>query len=353
MTAPPAPTTLLTDAVPDPMEAPPLRWGVLGAGYIGGSFADAVARYTAGSVIATGSRDVAKAVRFAAEHGIERAYGSYEELVTDPDVDAVYIATPHSHHREHARLAIGAGKHVLVEKAFTRNATEARQVVDAARGAGVFCMEAMMTRHLPHVAALRDVIARGDIGEVRELRAGFDVASPFDAQHRMYRPELAGGVLLDLGIYPLSFAVDLLGLPDEVRATGLLAPTGVDVHDAIVLRYGQEALASLSTTVRAASPSVATIVGSEGRIDVAEQYFVPTSFRVTSASGLVQEYDGRPRDEAGRPYEEGKQYEAAEVARCIAEGLTESPRMTLDETLALMEIMDDVRAQIGVVYPGE
>jgi predicted dehydrogenase len=353
MTAQTEPTTLLTDAVPDPMEAPGLRWGVLGAGYIGGSFADAVSRHTAGSVIATGSRDVAKAVRFAAEHGIERAYGSYEELVTDPDVDAVYIATPHSHHREHARLAIGAGKHVLVEKAFTRNASEARQVVDAARGAGVFCMEAMMTRHLPHVAALRDVIARGDIGEVRELRAGFDVAGTFDAEHRMYRPELAGGVLLDLGIYPLSFAVDLLGLPDEVRATGLLASTGVDVHDAIVLRYGQEALASLSTTVRAASPSVATIIGSEGRIDVAEQYFVPTSFTVTSASGLVQEYDGRPRDEDGRPFEEGKQYEAAEVARCIAEGLTESPRMTLDETLALMEIMDDVRAQIGVVYPGE
>ncbi|MBI9116011.1 Gfo/Idh/MocA family protein [Sanguibacter suaedae] len=345
--------SVVPDAVPDPREAPPLRWGVLGAGYIGGSFVDAVTRYTQGEVIAVGSRDIHKASKFAADHHVPRAYGSYEELVTDPDVDAVYVATPHSHHCDHALLAIGAGKHVLVEKAFTRNAAEARRVVEAARTAGVFCMEAMMTRHLPHVAALREVLARGDIGEVREVRAGFDVQSPYDATHRMYDPALAGGVLLDLGIYPLSFVVDLLGTPDEVRATALLAPTGVDVHDVLSLRYRHDALAVLTTSVRAASPSVATIIGTEGRIDVAAEYFVPTTFTVTTADGTVSELDGRPRDEDGVPFTEGKQYEAAEVARCIAEGLTESPRMTLDQTLALMEIMDDVRAQVGVVYPGE
>lgn len=337
----------------DPRDAPPLRWGVLGAGYIAGSFADAVAAHTAGTVLAVGSREVAKAVKFAAEHGIDRAYGSYEELVADPDVDAIYVATPHSHHHDHALLAIGAGKHVLVEKAFTRNAAEARAVIQAARGAGVFAMEAMLTRHLPHVAAIREIIARGDIGDLREVRAGFDVEVTFDAQHRMFDADLAGGALLDLGIYPLAFAVDLLGSPDEVRATGLLTSTGVDAQETIVLRYGNEALATLTTSIRTSAPNTATIVGSAGRIEVAERYLMPTTFTVTGADGIAVEYDGRVRDASGELLAEGKQYEAAEVARCVAAGLTESPRMTLDESLELMEIMDSVRAQIGVRYPGE
>ena len=341
-----------TPAVDDPRLAPALRWGVLGAGWIGGSFADAVRDLTSSTVVAAGSRDAAKAAAFAAEHGVERSYGSYEELVADPDVDVVYVATPHSHHHEHALLAIAAGKHVLVEKAFTRNAAEAREVVAAAREAGVFCMEAMMTRHLPHTAMLREIVQRGDIGTVREVRAGFDVTVPYDPAHRMFDPALAGGALLDLGIYPLSFAVDLLGHPDEVRATGLLAPTGVDAQETIVLRYGQEALATLTTSVRTTAPGTATIVGSEGRIEIDERYLVPTTFRVENAHG-VTEYDGRLRAADGSVVEEGKQYEAAEVARCIAAGLTESPRMTLDQTVELMEIMDDVRAQLGVVYPGE
>ncbi|SDB95851.1 Predicted dehydrogenase [Sanguibacter gelidistatuariae] len=344
---------LVSGVAGDPRLAPSLRWGVLGAGNIGGSFADAVAQHTAGTVLATGSRDVAKAVTFAARHGIDRAYGSYEELVADPDVDAIYVATPHSHHRDHALLAIGAGKHVLVEKAFTRNAAEARAVIDAARGAGVFAMEAMLTRHLPHVAAIREIIGRGDIGDVREIRAGFDVDVPFDAQHRMFDPNLAGGALLDLGIYPLAFAVDLLGSPDEVRATGLLTSTGVDAQETIVLRYGNHALATLSTSIRTSAPNTATIVGSAGRIEIAERYLMPTTFTVTAADGSVTEYDGRVRDAAGDLLDEGKQFEAAEVARCVAAGLTESPRMTLDQSLELMEIMDSIRAQIGVRYPGE
>lgn len=350
MTAQPV---LLSGVVGDPLEAPPLRWGVLGAGYIGGSFADAVTHHTTSTVLATGSREVAKAVKFAAEHGIDRAYGSYEELVADPDVDAIYVATPHSHHHDHALLAIGAGKHVLVEKAFTRNAAEAREVIDAARSAGVFVMEAMMTRHLPHMVALTEIIGRGDIGEVREIRASFDVDVPFDPQHRMFDADLAGGALLDLGIYPLSFAVDLLGSPDEVRASGLLTPTGVDAQETIVLRYGQQALATLSTSVRTSRPQTATIIGSVGRIDIAESYFLPTTFTVTTADGTATSYDGLLRSESGEVYSEGKQFEAAEVARCVAAGLTESPRMTLDQSLELMELMDEVRAQIGVRYPGE
>ncbi len=324
------------------MSAPAVRWGILGAGGIARKLADAVTRYTASTVVAVGSRDEAKAQAFADEAGIPTAYGSYEALLADPDVDVVYVATPHSHHHEHALLAIEAGKHVLCEKAFTQNAAQAREVVAAARAKGVFVMEAMWTRHLPHVHAIRDLIARGEIGDVVSVQA--DHGQPIAHIERMWRPELAGGALLDLGVYPISFAYDILGKPDAITARGRLFETGVDGQVSMIFDY-PSAQASLTTTMEARTACVALIGGTEGRIEVRDTFYAPTSFTVTRLDGTSWTYDGDVPN--------GFQFEAAEVARRIHAGDTESPLLTLDQSIEIMEIMDEVRSQIGVAFPNE
>jgi predicted dehydrogenase len=341
----------LDGTVPDLLDAPAIRWGVLGAGNIAGSFSDGVRERTASDVVAVGSRSVEKAEQFAAAHAPgARAHGTYEDLVADPDVDVVYVATPHSFHLEHTLLAIRAGKHVLVEKPITRSVAEAETLLAAAREAGVFCMEAMWTRFLPHVAALRAAIARGDIGPVRTIVAEFDIAVPYDPAHRLFAPELAGGALLDLGIYPIAFAHDLLGAPDSVTVRGTLAATGVDDHVALVLDWADKngagaRQAVLHTSSRAAGPNAATIIGEHGRIEIPRSFFTPTTMTVTGADGSTSTFES--------PAGEGKAYEAAEVARRIAAGATGSDRHTVTDTLEVMAILDEARRQLGVVYPGE
>ncbi len=330
----------------DPRTAPPIRWGILGPGGIAHVFAQAVNRHTRAQLVAVGSRHRDRAERFATQHGIPTTHVGYEGLVADPQVEAVYVASPHSEHREHALLAIAAGKHVLVEKSFTRNAAEAREVVDAARAAGVFCMEAMWTRFLPHVVALRTILERGDIGEVVALIA--DHGQPFadwPAEHRIHSPALAGGALLDLGVYPVSFAHDLLGVPDRIQATGSLTATGVDASISIALGFGEQAQASLHTTTQAKTATTAVIAGKDGRIEVDGDFYRPTSFTVIRNDGARWDYY--------REVDGGFQYQAAEVARRVAEGATESPRITLDNTIEVMRTMDEIRRQVGVVYPGE
>ncbi|KGM09007.1 Gfo/Idh/MocA family protein [Cellulomonas bogoriensis] len=338
--------TSTTTALQDPRSAPPLRWGVLGPGWIAGTFAAAVHGWTQGRVVAVGSRDRERAEAFAARFEVPTTHVGYEALVADPQVDAVYVASPHSGHHAHALLAIAAGKHVLVEKSFTRNASEAQEVVDAARAAGVFCMEAMWTRFLPHMVALRQVLARGEVGEVVAVQAdhGQGFAHMPDT-HRLHARELAGGALLDLGVYPVSFAHDVLGEPQVVTALGSLTRTGVDGQVTMGLGYGDRAQAALHTTLWARTATTAVVAGSEGRIEVATDFYRPTSFTVVRDDGsrwtFDQEVDG------------GFQYQAAEVARRVAEGRTESPVMPLDGTLAVMRTMDEVRRLVGVAYPGE
>ncbi|WP_062292880.1 Gfo/Idh/MocA family protein [Demequina phytophila] len=329
-------------SAPLPMSAPAVRWGILGAGGIARKLADAVTHYTASTVIAVGSRDQARAQAFADEAGIPTAYGSYEELLADPDIDVVYVATPHSHHHEHALMAIEAGKNVLCEKAFTQNANQAREVVAAARAKGVFLMEAMWTRHLPHVYALRDAIARGEIGDVVSVQA--DHGQLLTHVERMWNPALAGGALLDLGVYPVAFAHDLLGVPDKITATGRLRETGVDGQVAMIFDYAT-AQASLTTTMEARTPCMALIGGTEGRIEVQDTFYAPTSFTVKRLDGTSWTYDGDVPN--------GFQFEAAEVARRIHAGDTESPLLTLDQSIEVMEIMDEVRMQVGLRYPNE
>ncbi|WP_061961547.1 Gfo/Idh/MocA family protein [Demequina flava] len=328
---------------PDPMEAPAYRWGILGAGGIARKLTDAVTDHTQSEVLAVASASsAANAQAFAQEKGIERAYGSYAELVADPDIGIVYVATTHSNHHEPALLAINAGKHVLVEKSFTQNLAQAKQVVEAARAKGVFVMEAMWTPHLPHMHVIRDLIKRGVIGDVVSLEA--DHGQKLTHVERMVRPELAGGALLDLGVYPVSFAHDILGVPDRVTARGRLRDTGVDGQVGMIFDY-PNAQAVLATSMEAKSGNVAQIAGTEGCITIDGVFYSPTTYRVTLMDGTVIELDGT--------VDNGFQYEAAEVARCVAAGLTESPLHTLDQSLEIMTILDEIRAQIGLVYPNE
>lgn len=349
------PMSILTSALksgltPDPMAAPPLRWGIIGAGGIASTFARAVTEYTASTIAAVGSRDEAKAQEFANKFLREAAdqaaiYGSYEELVADPSIDAVYVGTPHSHHRDHALLAINAGKHVLVEKAFARNVEEAREIFAAAKERGVFAMEAMWTRFLPHVAVLHDLINRGEIGEISTIIADHGQFFEFDPEHRLFNPELAGGAMLDLGIYPVSFAYDFLGTPKTIIASGQKTPTDVDGQVSMIFDYDNNAQASLHTTLWSRTPTTAAITGTKGRIIVQGSFYAPTTFELVKYNGEVSTYE---RDDIF-----GLEFEAAEVARCIARGLTESPLMTWQNTLDVMVTLDEVRTQIDLVFPGE
>jgi len=338
-------TTHFTAPAPDPMSAPAYRWGILGAGGIARKLADAVTNYTASDIVAVAAASgVERAQEFADEKSISKAYGSYEELVADPDVDIVYVATTHNNHHEPALLAINAGKHVLVEKSFTQNEAQAQLVVDAARAKGVFLMEAMWTRHLPHIYAMREVIARGDIGDVISIQA--DHGQMLTHRERMVRPELAGGALLDLGIYPVAFAHDILGVPEQITAVGRLRDTGVDGQISMIFDYPSKgAQASLTTTMEARTSVTAHVAGAKGRIELEDMFYAPTRFTVTPLDGTPWTFDGT--------VENGFQYEAAEVARRVAAGDTESALHPLEQSIELMRILDEIRAQVGVVYPGE
>jgi predicted dehydrogenase len=329
----------------DPRTAPPIRWGIIGTGLIAGVFADAIGGHTRAQVVAVGSRNRARAERFATAHHVPTAHTSYRALVEDPHVDVVYVATPHSEHAAHALLAIAAGKHVLVEKSFARSTSEAREVFAAAEQAGVFVMEAMWTRFLPHVAAMHQSIDAGEIGEIVNVRADHGQFFPYDPAHRVYAPDLAGGALLDLGVYPVAWVHDLLGTPSAVHAFGQLTESGVDGQVTVVAEFGERAQANLFSTLWAKSPTTSSISGTEGHVRVAGDFYRPTSFVVTRRDGRIWTFE--------QPVAGGLQYEAAEVAWCVAEGRTQSDRMTWQDTIDVMTTMDEVRRQVGVVYPGE
>ncbi len=321
--------------------------GVLAPGRIAGSFIDAMSRHTRQRLLAVGSRSLDRAQAFATAHGADRAYSSYEELVADPDVDAVYVASPHSEHRAQALLAIAAGKPVLVEKAFTRNAAEAQEVADAARSAGVLAMEAMWTRFLPQTDVIRQLLAAGAFGEVTTVLADHGQSFEPDPAGRLFNPGLAGGALLDLGVYPVSFASFILGNPDSVLSTGSLTDTGVDAQASMVLTTGQ-AQAVLNTTLLAQTPTTASISGSAARLEISGPFYGPGVLTLTGNDDhqLI-------RDKDAITGHTGLCFEAAHFAVLIGEGATESPLLPLAETVAVLRTIDAVREQLGVRYPGE
>jgi len=315
-----------------------LRWGLIGTGGIAATFAADLERTDSGRVVAVGSRRQETADAFAERFGIPKRHPSYEALVEDPDVDAVYVATPHPMHLPDATLALQAGKPVLVEKPFTIDAAQARELVALARSRGVFAMEAMWTRFLPHVRAIREILALGELGEIVTVIADHGQWFAADGSHRLFAPELSGGALLDLGIYPVSFASMVLGTPERVRAIMTPAFTGVDAQTSMVFSYSSGAQAILTSTLAAKSPTRAAIVGTRARIEIDGDFYRPTSFEVITKDGE------RTAHPLAAPDEGGLRYEADEVARCLREGLLESPLMPLDESVSIMETMDAVVA---------
>jgi len=322
------------------------RWGILATGWIAELFVKDLL-LTGRAVTAVGSRTQAKADCFAKAFGIASAHGSYEALVADPDVDIIYIATPHAQHAASARLALNAGKHILVEKSFTINATEAAEIVDLAATKNLVVLEAMWTRFLPHMRRLREIIAAGVIGEVRSITADHRQKLPDDPAHRLNALELGGGALLDLGIYPISFTWDILGKPVSIKASATFRDTGADAQVATIFHYASGAIATTLSALDSAGPNRACVVGTKGRIEIDRVWYSPTTFRVyDSANTVIETFDGAVE---GR----GMQFQADEIERLIAAGLTEGEILPPSESVAIMRTLDEVRAQIGLRYPGE
>ncbi|WP_205843907.1 Gfo/Idh/MocA family protein [Nakamurella deserti] len=342
------PAQLPTPRTADPRTAPPLRWGVLAPGGIASSFADAVRRHTAQELVAVGSRSAERARSFADRFGIGTVHDSYPALVEDPQVQAVYVASPHSAHHEHALLAIAAGKHVLVEKAFTQTAAQAAEVAQAAAAAGVVVMEAMWSRFLPHYDVVRQLLADGALGDLVTLTADHGQYFDFDPRFRLFNPELAGGALLDLGIYPVSFASFVQGTPDRIQATGTLASTGVDGQVSAVLSSDSGLQAVVNTTLFAKTPTTASISGTRARIEIAGDFYMPQPVTLIDRDGDRRTWDGNTVHG-----HEGLAYEAAELARVVADGRTGSDLLPVAETLAIMGTLDELRRQVGAALPGD
>ena len=323
-----------------------IRWGILGTGLIAHlQVTDLIANGF--TVTAVGSRSQQSADAFAQEFGIETAHGSYESLVADPNVDIIYVATPHPFHAGNALLALGAGKHVMIEKVFTVNAQEAREVVDAGAAAGLVVLEAMWTRFLPQMVRIREIIAAGTIGDVRTVTADHNQDLPKDPKHRINNPDLGGGALLDLGIYPVSFAFDILGVPTTIYEAAAKTANGVDRQTAIVFTYSDGQQAVLQTALDTKGPNVAAILGTQGRIEIESVWYEGTPFTVYDAENNIVERFDQPVTSRGM------QYQAWEAERLINAGLIAGDILPPSESVQILEALDEIRKQIGLVYPGE
>jgi predicted dehydrogenase len=325
----------------------PIRWGILGAGGIAGKFAGDLVRTPGNTLAAVGARQADRAADFAARFGAPRSYGSYRELVSDPGLDVVYIATTHPGHHEQALMAIEAGKAVLIEKPVCLNAADAREVFSAAEAAGVFAMEAMWMRTNPLIRKAQELVAGSVIGEVVSVQAEMGLGLPFDPAHRLYDLANGGGALLDLGIYPVTFGWIFLGPPAAVAVTGALAATGSDATVAMQWSYpdGRDAQLWCSAPVKA--PYRGLVVGTEGWIRTEGRFYRPTALTV-----MTGDRESRIEDPLGSDVA-GYGPEIVEVARCLRAGLTESPLIPAADTIAILELLDGARAELGVRYPGE
>ena len=320
----------------------PIRWGFLGAGGIAASMAADLPHGT-NLLHSVAARDAGRAAAFAARFGASRSHGSYQALIEDPDVDIVYIATTHPFHRTQALMAIDAGKAVLIEKPLALNASHAREVLGAARDKGVFAMEAVWMRANPLILRAREMVAGGVIGEVVAVHADFSIGLDFDPRHRLYDLANGGGALLDLGVYPMHFAWLFLGRPDTQQVLGTLSPTGSDATVAIQWGYASGATAQLRCAMTARTPGRATIAGTTGSISAEPWFLNPERLVVTTGEGESRV--------AGEQTAYGPQIE--EVERCLRAGLLESPLAPHADTIAVLELIDRARADLGVLYPEE
>lgn len=323
-----------------------VRLGILGTGNMAHAFAKGLGHAHNVELRAVASREQASAAKFADEFKVPKAYADYQSLAADPDIELVYIATPHSCHRENSLMCLEAGKAVLCEKPFSINAGEAAEVIAKAREKSLFLMEAMWTRYLPSVVKLRELLAEGAIGNVQLMLGGGAFMPAFDPDAYLFRPDLGGGVLLDAGVYLVSMASMVFGSPAKVLAVGSKGPTGVDEHDAFVLEHANGAIASMYVSLRARSSPELTLLGDRGKIHLHAPVFAPPK--------LTLSIKGQADQVLPFPFEgNGYQFQAIEAAACIRAGRTESAIMPLDETLAILRTMDQIRQQLELTYPME
>ncbi|MEI6676978.1 MAG: Gfo/Idh/MocA family oxidoreductase [Mariniphaga sp.] len=324
-----------------------IKWGIIGTGHISGKFADALAILPDAELTAISSRDLKTATTFAAQYNVPKAYATYQELADDPEIDVVYIGTPHSFHLENSVMCMRKGKAVLCEKAFTINAAEAREMVRIARENNVFLMEAMITRHVPLIKSVLEWVRDGRIGEVRMVKASRCARGVFQPGARQLNPGLGGGALLDVGVYVISFASMIFKKsPVEVVGLGHIGELGSDEQGIAILKYDKGEMADLSFALKTAASNEAYILGTEGYIKVYDVFAVPTK-----ASLFInrEEVDVIEMPIIGNALN----YEAKEVMRCLNAGLKESPYMPLDESVQIMEIMDQIRKPWGLVYSND
>ena len=320
-----------------------VRWGIVGTGAIAHAVAGDFQFVPGAELAGVASRTRANALQFAAQHDVRLAFGSYREMLESPDIDVVYIATPHPQHRDIALAAIANGKAVLVEKSFTATLAGSQEVVDAARAKGVFAMEAMWTRFLPVIAAAREVVAWGRIGDVVGLQGDLYAFREYQPEHRLFARELGGGAILDLGVYPVSFAVAFLGEAKEISSRSRLYPTGVERAAAVNLVHAGEGLSSLTFGFDGYGPGRMVIVGTKGWIEVEPRFHHPSMITVHRNGVLPRIIEALPQ---GRVYS----HEFAEVTQRIREGLTESPTMPLSDTLEVMRILEECLHQAGIEH---
>jgi len=322
------------------------KWGIIGCGQIAGQFAESLKVLSDAVLFAVASRSAEKAHNFCNKYKALKWYDSYDKLAKDPDIDAVYIATPHNLHLDHSLLCIRNKKAVLCEKPLTVNEREAKKLVNAAKTEKIFLMEAFWTRFLPSTIKLNQILNDGLIGEIKLLQADFGYNMPFDANHRSYNPDLAGGALLDVGIYPINFAQMIFKVdPEEIKSSIIHAETGIDEQSAYLFKYPGGSLAVMNSAVNVETRHNAWIYGSEGYIHMPD-FFHATQIHVQRKDGFKETFSV--------PFEStGYSYEAMEVMKCINNGQLESAVMPLSESLKIMRLMDAIRTQWNLVYPGE
>jgi predicted dehydrogenase len=334
----------------------PLRWGILGAGSIAKRFSNDVKLLTDHKLAAIGSRELDKANAFADTYNVPNRHTSYEALVADPEVDVVYVATPHPFHKEHTLLGLNAGKAVLCEKPFTINLAEAEVLVATAREKRLFLMEGMWSRCFPAMAKAREIAASGEIGKPRMLIADFGYQAGgtndqgklvgYNPKGRLFDPALGGGALMDVGVYPVSLAAMFFGTPDSTAAVATLGDTGVDENSGMLLHFPGGEVGVLSTSIQTTTPWTATLLGSGGKLEIHSPWWRPKTLTVYR--------NGKDAETLEFPFTgEGFQFEAMHVAACLRAGKTESEINPLDGSLAVMKTLDALRAQMGIKYPME
>lgn len=338
------PSTLPQSRIPDPRDAPPLRWGIMGAGWIADRFTRSLQTHTEQVVAAVGARSLGRAEEFANRTGAASAVAGYEALVARDDLDVIYVATVHNLHHECVQLALEAGKHVLVEKPFALNQAQAEAMATTARSNKRFLAEALWTFYLPKFDVIRQLIESGALGEIRTIYT--DQAEYLPREHRIFDPALAGGPLLDLGTYPVSLITEIFGVPDRVLAAGHAEPAGVNGQLAAILVNTDGNLATIGTSMYGTSPTNAAIVGTEATISFDDWFYMPGPFRVfTKDRSQTLTYD-----ETRGSHIDGLHFQAAEAARRISAGETETPIRSLDASVATMTALDMIRMQCGIDF---